>query len=474
MPEYEITDHGNGTYTVRDVSYGDVGVSFVSLIIGYAIAFIGMLIMLFQVPSSFLFPAILAMLLFLLPIAVAVFKRTSVMGALGSIAKHSYLFFNLLIAMWWVLFSLGSTNGPLLVGIAFTTMYAMYYFPVLLIYDSARRDTSIGCLGMAICGIASLVTYLIFYANIDSFPRLGDYIPIVFSTAMTVSGSLMLFVNRAIYFFRHKSIKGIIHLVLYILAVALIAVSTATVIPAYNQENYRLAKMHMEAGRYREAREMLRELDGYLDAAELLASIEYVDLKVGEVVTFGRQAKTPENYRTYVDLEWTVIAVEDGKAVLFSNAILTTITSNPLSRWNEGNNVRNELGEIFDCFEEADQGRVVPTTLSIETEKGTLTATDNLYLLTKAELTEYCRHDFIYSGDDTSFNDHVCLELQRSGYVNYELAYNYYLRETDDKGNWMIVDCDEDVVCKINNNYVGIRPAVTITMDTAPQESTAE
>ena len=68
MREIEVTDHGDGHYTLRVGGFADSGeIAPISGIIAYALALIGCIIMLCTVPSPMLFPAILAVLVLVAP-----------------------------------------------------------------------------------------------------------------------------------------------------------------------------------------------------------------------------------------------------------------------------------------------------------------------------------------------------------------------------------------------------------------------
>ena len=120
--------------------------------------------------------------------------------------------------------------------------------------------------------------------------------------------------------------------------------------------------------------------------------------------------------------------------------------------------------ERRDTIEE-ELARLVPYTYTVADEKGEITVTDTLFLLTQAELEGLTAAD-IFSGEDTSYNDNQVLDYQMAD-LNYTYVYAYFVRSTD--GTWVVADCDAQsfVTKNKDHRYVGIRPAVYITVDTA-------
>lgn len=48
---------------------------------------------------------------------------------------------------------------------------------------------------------------------------------------------------------------------------------------------------------------------------------------------------------------------------------------------------------------------------------------------------------------------------------DYEYVYSYYVRNANDSGEWIIADCQSKQFVVKTNRYVGIRPAMYITLD---------
>lgn len=477
MPTYEVTSYGNGRYDVRETTYDDPidmplldSILGVSSIICYVLAFLIMVVMLFSIPATMLFPAIIAVVLFATPALVGLIGKKSIKGALFAMAKYAYLFFNVVVGMWWLLYATQAVSEVLLIGILVVTMYAMYYFPVFLIYDGSQRENKLGIVGTVVSAVLALGVYLTMLALLPEDSDLANYLPILFSTVMTVSGTLFLLTNRLISMTQNGvgAWKRLRLPVIYLVAGALIAVFAFGVIPAGNTERYETAMQCVEQGDYKQARVLLAELGSYKDAAAQLEAIRFVDLQVGEKVTFGNQGNAPDDPYGENPLTWTVVAVEDGKALLFSDAILSSVDSASLWDWDRSNHaLRKELGRLEGVFSDEEAARLVPHTCTVENGDGErVEMTNKLFLFSRAELERYCAAAQIFAEEDTSYNDHQVLDYGMSD-LDYIYVYAYYVRDTDEEGEWIVADCEADrFVSKSDTyRYTGIRPAVYIDMD---------
>ena len=106
MPYYDIYDSNDNLIAsnvfIEDSCYtygsGDAtGFVIVSGVIGYILALIGMIIMLFNVPPMFLFPAILAFLIFIAIPVVPLILKKPISKIVSVVVKNLYIFLNILI-----------------------------------------------------------------------------------------------------------------------------------------------------------------------------------------------------------------------------------------------------------------------------------------------------------------------------------------------------------------------------------------
>ncbi len=475
MPTYEITIYSDGTATIEDVSYayGEGGgeLAIISAIVGYILAFVGMIIMLFSVPVTMMFPAILAMILFLIPAGIALGKGAEIGAVVGIIAKNAYLFFGIFVGMWWILYSLGTVYEPLLIGILVATMYSMYYFPALVVFDSMKRDTPLAIPGAVTTFILSLVIYLFALMNEEAIPELSSYMPIIFSTSVTVIGTVFLLINRFIYLAKEglPLWKNLIFPAIYLIVATAIALTAFVFVPGYNTAVFEKAIADIEAGNYREAREGLLSIGRSLGADDKYESIKFTELEVGEKISFGEQKADPEDLYARLELSWTVVSVEKGKALLLADSIINSVNAPPLSEWKNANAVRLYLTELYDyLFSEEDKARVAHHTYTVEAGNTAFGVTDPLFILSQEELEALNMPELVFSESDTGYNDKVVLNYLMS-HDEYEYKYTYYVRSTTDEGEWIIADCESDIFTNRGslNTLVGIRPAVYITTDSS-------
>ena len=475
MPYYDIyDDHDNliaSNVFIEDPIYGysgggdASGLFTTTMLIGYVLAFVGMIIMLFNVPTTMIFPAILGFLMYILIPLIGYFKCHSLIGVLGIIAKNSYLFLIVMVGMWWIMYSLQTVDEQLLIGILVTTMYSMYLIPGVLVYESIKLDTKRGIVFAVITWVFSLVIFLVNYDASINEPGIGQFYPIVLSTIITCLGSLFIYINRLCYSIQeNKKNKGILSLVLYLGIILSVAITSFVVIPNNLEQKYNEAIECKENGDYKEARELLITLGRYSDASDVYETIKYKGLELGEKVIFGQYFSKPNDFYQKTNLTWTVIAIENGKAILFCDEIITSIDSNPLYRWKDGNNVKSKLSDIYDAFSDEDKKRIFESQIQYVTTSSTFTSKEKLFLLSEEELKKWCSEDNIYSKDDTKYNDLTVVGYMQSDF-NYDYVYSYYVRGTNNKDEWIIVDCKNKQFITKNNRYVGIRPAVIINVD---------
>ncbi|MBR7111849.1 MAG: hypothetical protein IKC75_02850 [Clostridia bacterium] len=454
MAEWQVTDHGNNTYTVKQT-----GVSFgggtISGIVAYVAALIGVAIMLSNVPVTLIFPALLAAGVLLVPVILRLGGGAGLLAALSVCAKYGHLMFSLLILVWWAMFTTGTASSALLTGMTVVSMYAMYYFPFYVAVHASGKDLDGAWpwIAAGLCFIGSLIFYIAIHDTVnDTF----DYTAIYFPTALVVSGNFLVGVNTLLY---HKGRgdggKGLVALLLTVAILAGSILSVKYLFPSLAGATYENALERIEAGDYREAREILSRIKNNDDAAKKLEEIAFIGLEVGERVTIGKHAKDPDKPGT-VPLTWTVVKVEEGKALLLCDSIVCCMDSNALSRWNEGNNVRGKLQDLYKYFDEEDRARIALSTVTTKAE-AEFTSEDHLFLLSREELEAYCTDEkMLYTKEVTSY-----YKEQKA----FETVLCYYTRSTDENGKWIVADCDDKTfTTRKSEGYrlTGVRPAMYI------------
>lgn len=483
---FEIDEYGGG---------GSFDVATVPAVILYIFGFLGIGYMLFMIPSAFLFMGLLALLLYSLPVITVIlalifrsiarqhhwfedkdedgieqspltaFLINAMTGG-GHIFKsflrnlvvpYAHIFFNIFVFLTLICLSIGSVSEVTLIGFYVVCAYSMYYYPFALIRAAVKKKSK-----LAVFLTVATVVLAIASAVIVAEAVSEDYMPLAFFAAMDILGTVSILLTNLVCA-RKKKGKAI-WLGAYAVMLAVVMLCAFVVLPQNNRENYDKALQCVQDGDFRQARELFSQLGRYEDAAEWCEAIRYVDLQVGEQLTFGEQAKKPESY-SYKDLTWTVIAVEGDRALLMSDAILCSISSNAMSTWTGNNSVRSQLSSLLYCFDEEEQAQILPYTYTMEINGENVEVTDYLFLLSRQELETYCAADYLFSKKDTSYNDHQVLGYMQAN-SKYDYCYCYYVRDVDENGEWIVVDCENKEFITKNNQYVGIRPVVFISIDT--------
>ena len=454
---WEITDHGNNTYTVKQTG-ASFGGGTISGIVAYVAALIGVAIMLCNVPVTMIFPALLAAGVLLVPVILRLGGGGGLLVALSVCARYGHLMFSLLVLVWWAMFTTGTASPTLLTAMVVISMYAMYYFPFYVAADASGKDLD-GVwpwVAAGLCFVGSLIFYIAVHdtAN-DTF----DYAAVLFPTALVVSGNFLAGINSLLY---HKGRgdggKGLVALLLTVAILTGSILSVKYVFPSLAGATYEAALEQIEAGDYRGARKILSKIKHNEDAAKKLEEIQFVALAVGETVTIGRWLKDPDTPGKYAPLTFTVVKVEDGKALLLCDSIVSCTDTNPLSYWNKGNNVRSELEDIYNHFEEEDKARIALSEVTtVADSNATFTSEDYLFLLSREELEAYCTDEkMLYTEKSTSY-----YKEQKA----FETVLCYYTRGVDENGKWLVADCEnQEFTARKSEGYrlTGVRPAMYI------------
>lgn len=489
MTHFNTNNDVNITVNTPD-TYSSIKSSIPALIL-YVLGFIGFGIMMFNMSGGLILLGIFGLIFYILPVLAVLFtlllkqfepkssnpkankpfitELIQLLYADGNVIKnilnnfiapYAFLLFDLFLAVFWICYPIGIIKEATLIGLVIPSAYCMYYYPFVLIKAAVQRRSKTLIFVMAGIVVVSLTVFLV---NYNTFAETGSVAGIaLFFTMLTVLSSLAILITNLVL--SKPKLKPALLLTVYsILAIAVCA-SSLYVLPGLNADKYEQAIACVQNGEYRQARELFLQLGRYEDSAEQYEKIKFVKLEVGEKVVMGSQATKPDSSTGDNPLSWTVIAVENGKALLFSDAILTSIDSNSLSKWNESNNVRNKLGDLMYVFNDHEKARIAEYSYSFAVNGETMEAKDKLFLLSREELEKYCSTEQIFSKKDTSYNDHQVVGFG----FDYDYVYSYYVRDTDDSGEWIMVSCEEKQFTDKNTKYVGIRPAMYVSLDEQP------
>lgn len=463
MPTYEITFYGNGTATIEDVTFSEPnGTETVFPAIAYVLGFIGMFIMLFCIPKTMLVFGIIAFLIYLLPVVAFVVSLIRdgddfVELLAKCITPFASLLFNLLVAVFWMGYISGTMAEMTIISLIIPCMYCIYFYPFILIRTAIKMKNIVMGILAGVIIVASLAVLIAVY-DTNVMLALG-----LMQTSIIVLSSITILVFNLIY--SSSRTKYIFISVAYAI-LALIVVITSVSFWQNSVKSYEEAIQSMESGDYKSAREQFLALGDYEDAAEKYNSIRFTNLQVGESIVFGTQASKP-NGGSSNPISWTVIDVKDGKALLLSDKILTTIDSPALFNLDNAT-VYNRLDYLSaTLFSKSEIVRMQEYTYEAVCGNDVKTYTNKLFLPSRAELEKYGVKDYIFDDSDTSYNDTELVFEYLANDFDHDHIYSYLVRDAAEDGSWLIADCESDVFSAWNNKYKygGIRPAIYINID---------
>lgn len=235
----------------------------------------------------------------------------------------------------------------------------------------------------------------------------------------------------------------------------------------------------MDAGNIVEAYEALIALDGYKDSADKANSIydqykveKLKVAKVGDYVFFGAYEQDNNTSNGKEDIEWLVLEVKDGKALVISKYALdcqqystssTAVTweTCTLRKWLNS----NFLGSAFT----ADERTMIPT-VTVSADKNPYYSTnpgnatqDQVFLLSITEVNKYFISDSARQCEPTDYavangacesdSGNCWWWLRSPGDYQINAAYVYIYGDVDDCGDYVL------------NDFIAVRPALWIDLN---------
>ena len=180
------------------------------------------------------------------------------------------------------------------------------------------------------------------------------------------------------------------------LCLVLIVVVFAYVLPYCD---YLQAISLADSGRYEEAYDAFLAMGDYKDCAQRAEAIfeaykaeKFKNAAVGKTLYFGAYEQDNDLTNGPEDIEWIILAIEDGKALVLSRCGLDTVTFHDTEEpvtW-EDCTLRAWLNSEFwnAAFSEEEQARILTTEVADTRDRETVTE-DKLYLLSDDELELY-------------------------------------------------------------------------------------
>lgn len=271
--------------------------------------------------------------------------------------------------------------------------------------------------------------------------------------------------------------------------------------------SYETALKKLKEGKYREAYESLKKMDGYRDSEQWLEEAKIGILRnatVGSTVFLGSYWSSDErDSEEREDIEWKVLEVKDGKAMLISEKLLdysyflktvsrvNLIEEGVVYTW-ENSYLRSYLnGYFFDqAFSEKEKTRILETTVKPDrkaltvwfrdvwtgeeapTENETI---DRVYVLSYAELLKYFPTEdsrecslSLYVMKMHPFNgDIITRAMYTSDKITQE-CYSWWLRDTYDTENGDHYTCFVDYKGRVDHDrysHHAIRPVIWISIE---------
>ena len=255
--------------------------------------------------------------------------------------------------------------------------------------------------------------------------------------------------------------------------IAFIVILNTVIIP---NGKYNSAVSLMQKGEYEEAIAAFEAMDGYKDSEDQIKNCITEKLKVaevGDIVFFGAYEQDNNTSNGKEDIEWLVLEVKDGKALVISKYALDCKqynTSGTDVTW-ETSTLRKWLNNDFinKAFS-ADEKAMIPT-VTVSADKNPVYGTnpgnatqDQVFLLSITEANQYFSSDSARQCEPTdyavangvyvnSYSVNCWWWLRSPGYYQFSAAYVYYDGDVDEYG---------DLVSDV---YFAVRPALWIDLN---------
>ena len=270
---------------------------------------------------------------------------------------------------------------------------------------------------------------------------------------------------------RNKKI-AIITTAIVCMVIAISFLLNTVIIPG---RKYNDAIALMDAGKLDEAYSILVELEDYKDAVDKLIDIqitEFQNIKIGGVIKFGEYEQDDNTTNGKEEIEWIVLEIKDGKALVISKYALDKKTYNTsdtgvtwetctLRKW-----LNNDfINEAFSAYENA----MIPTVMvsadknpEYYTNQGNSTQ-DKVFLLSIQEANQYFKNDdercskpsktAKSNGVGMNDNGNCRWWLRSSGYFQFTAAFVRFDGGVYEHGSGV---CNDDF---------GVRPALWINLN---------
>lgn len=210
--DFDVTDHGDGTYTVstRGDSVGDGGFAVVCGIIAYILVIIGMIlatVSTIEIPYALIIMIVLDIVVISPIILYPISRKTDksmlgmVRSVLGFIGRYAYIAFAIMYAVLWILY-FNKVEGAAYTTLFFFSMYGVYYFPYYMLMNAYKFKSmalSVVTLASIYCGAIAMV--------IAAYFKWDGYYPMFLTTVMALFALISGIVAK-FYYKTHPLGKG--------------------------------------------------------------------------------------------------------------------------------------------------------------------------------------------------------------------------------------------------------------------------
>ena len=469
MPYYDAYDAESGEYLGNVfIPYGDTDgggkMSIISAIILYVASIfgcIGIIGSLIDDTSGSINFACIALVVFLLPVFIALFGKNKVKLFMSLVLKYAYIIFDLLIVLWWIVYLFVDQIIPVLTIICFASMYSMYYYP----YKCIAKGTKVGAI---ITGALSLIIFLVTYNNGLELFRC----PIIFPTCICFFGTFFIALHSEDdddNGDKRKKVRKIIYIVLgYVLVVG--SIGTAFLLNNSNKNKiYNNALDNIKNNEYAEARNNLDSVIRYKDSEKLYNEICFKNLNVGEIIHFAKYStyRYDDIFESKNALYWSVLEVNNNEATLISNDIIDFTYAGAYESFETSNTFSYLNSKDFTAkyFINEEMDRIIPKRITNSE------VYSQFFLLNYNKYNEYLKNDITEKIIlDVKYNDYAQKYLNnylKSDYAGFVLAQDMYLFEDISSNNpneIMAVNIKDNKLYSVpKNHYCGLRVMINVS-----------
>lgn len=252
-------------------------------------------------------------------------------------------------------------------------------------------------------------------------------------------------------------------------------------------EKYDAAVQLMESNDYLNAYNAFKSLGEYKDSASKLEEVQkrsLINASIGSTVLFGSYEQDGNQSNGKEVLEWMVLDLRNGQALLISKYCLSCQEFGS-SNW-ESSPLRGWLNGTFmdDSFSESEQSKIIPTQVKNDTGNDTQ---DNIFLLSIDEMNQYFSDEsYFYLEHQATATDAALSEQDQLEEAQLSKGYTPIYADNSRGGWWLrspgfderiayaCPDGSVNTFGTFDSQYMMVRPSMRIQCYTAGSETTSQ